>query len=84
MDLEPKFYTGLCYSSNCTANDLMYIAKSVNEYIALPFEDLRILELDTNTNTWNNYILALISILGFIVLLTLIATAIDKFKIMQS
>lgn len=38
------YYTGICYSSNCSASDLRYIAKSVNEYVPLPFNSYKIFE----------------------------------------
>ena len=40
--IQTTFYTGVCYSANCTVSDIMYISKSFNSYIPAPYHNLKI------------------------------------------
>ena len=78
--IDFTFYTGICYSANCTSSDLMYITQSLDSYIPPPYHSLSITEIKSPHFEWTLGLTIAFCLLGLYLAVCCWAGAQDSYQ----
>ena len=78
--MEDTFYTGVCYSANCSSSDLLYMSQAYSSYIPLSFSNLNIIEEHTSRVEWDSSLIAVFCVLGVYMVGCCVAGGLDSYQ----